>query len=248
MFFSLSVRVDATLTSVGRDAGVVVRGRCRELRVAMPGASCAALVAAAAAVATAAAEVPSSSSCPPAEAACAADPHCAAFGVYHGSYQLHGCATPNALVPNNDWQIFVPTSAAKAAWQPLGKRANIDEAKCAVHPKRGGGYCGGGPPPPPPRALPYEALGAVDVGTLETSIFMLNGTRYIQDNIGCPYVDHWGNWPGGEAFKGHSYVRIRELASAQPPHYHPPHPHTHRTHTLPRPRSASDVSVRLAAA
>ena len=168
-------------------------------------------------VATMASEALASSDtrCPRAEAACAADPHCEAFGVFeaHGAFQLHGCATAPALVPNDDWEIFVPTTAAKTAWKPLGQKVNVDEAKCASHPKSGGGQCSASPPPPA-KPLPYEALGAVDVGTLESSIFMLNGTRYLQDNIGCGYVDHWGNWPGGEAFKGHSYVRIRELASA----------------------------------
>jgi hypothetical protein len=99
--------------------------------------------------------------------------------------------------------------AAKAAWVPLGKKVNVDEDKCATHPKgaKSSGTCGPAPPPAPPQPplpplkLPYEAIGAVDVATLETSIFMLNGTRYIQDNIGCGYIDHWGNWPGGAAFK-----------------------------------------------
>lgn len=153
----------------------------------------------------------SNSSCPTAEAACAADSGCKAFGVWRDAFQLHGCANAAALVPNNDWEIFVPTTAAKSVWKPLGQKVNVDESKCTIHPKNAAGHCG--PPPPPPAPLPYEAVGALDVGTLETSIFMLNGTRYIQDNIGCGYIDHWGNWPGGAAFKGHSYVRIRELAS-----------------------------------
>jgi hypothetical protein len=155
------------------------------------------------------------SSCPRAEAACASDLNCKAFGVHSDGFQLHGCATAAALVPNHDWTVFVPTSAAKAAWVPLGKKVNIDEARCATHPKAAGGSCGPPPPPVPPRELPYEALGAVDVGTLETSIFMLNGTRYIQDNIGCGYIDHWGNWAAGSKFKGHSYVRIRQLATGR---------------------------------
>lgn len=130
----------------------------------------------------------------------------------HDVFQLHGCATATALVPNQDWKIYVPATATKSAWKPLGQKVNVDEAKCATHPRVTSGRCDASPSVPP-RPLPYEALGTVDVGTLETSIFMLNGTRYIQDNIGCGYIDHWGNWPGGEAFKGHSYVRIRELAS-----------------------------------
>ena len=159
---------------------------------------------------------PKTSRCLPAEVACAADAHCASFGVHGGSFQLHGCADADAQIPNQDWTIFVPASAAKKAWRALGKAVNIDEGKCSVHPKHTSGHCGSAPPQPPappvpPLPLPYEALGAIDVGTLETSIFMFNGTRYIQDNIGCGYVDHWGNWPGGAAFKGHSYVRIREL-------------------------------------
>ena len=34
---------------------------------------------------------------------------------------------------------------------------------------------------------------------------------YLLDNIFCGYMDHWGNYPGGAKFKGHSYARIREF-------------------------------------
>lgn len=34
---------------------------------------------------------------------------------------------------------------------------------------------------------------------------------YILDNIFCGYMDHWGNYPGGAKFKGHSYARVRDF-------------------------------------
>ena len=49
----------------------------------------------------------SNSLCPAGAAACASDSGCHAFGVYEGSFQLHGCADTSALVPNDDWAIFV---------------------------------------------------------------------------------------------------------------------------------------------
>ena len=145
--------------------------------------------------------------CMAAQKACTADTRCKAFGIYNGKFQLHGCATANALVPNKDWSIYIPVNGNKSIWRPLGQQVNVDEAKCASHPTGPiTGTCDSVPAEP----LPYEALGAIDVGTYETSIFLFNNTRYIQDNIGCGYIDHFGNFKGGEAFKGHSYVRIRE--------------------------------------
>ena len=96
----------------------------------------------------------SNSSCPPAAAACATDPKCAAFGVLHNTFVLHGCANDAALVPNDDWEIFVPTSAAKVAWKPLGRKVNVDEAKCAAHPTTPRSSLCGSPPPLPPAPPP----------------------------------------------------------------------------------------------
>ena len=93
-------------------------------------------------------------SCPPAEAACAANANCKAFGVYDNKYQLHGCTDTAALVPNTDWSIFVPASAAKTSWKPLGKKVNIDDGKCAIRVKKSGswsGSCGWAPAPSPPK-------------------------------------------------------------------------------------------------
>ena len=72
----------------------------------------------------------------------------------------------------------------------------------------------GSPPPPQPAShLPYQALGSVDVGTGESSIFLFNGTRYLLDNIFCGWIDHYGQWD--PRFRNHSYVRIREFASGR---------------------------------
>ena len=48
--------------------------------------------------------------------------------------------------------------------------------------------------------FPYEPLGSIDVATGESSIFMLNQTRYLLDNIFCGYQDHAGLW--NPAFAG----------------------------------------------
>jgi hypothetical protein len=86
-----------------------------------------------------------------------------------------------ALVPNNDWTIYVPTTPNKTDWKPLNERVNVDEDKCPTHPKggAGSGSCAPAPPPTPAVPLPYEAVGSVDVGTGESSIFMFNGQRWV---------------------------------------------------------------------
>eukprot|EP00662_Eupelagonemidae_sp_cell21_P052985 gene52985-16176_t len=86
--------------------------------------------------------------------------------------QLHGC---NATVANNDWTIYLP-----------GTR-NVDESACRSHPTVMEHRCAAPPPPAPARS--YDVLGSIDVGTLETSIFL---------------------WDGG-----HSYARIRELKTGR---------------------------------
>ena len=40
-------------------------------------------------------------------------------------------------------------------------------------------------------------------------------TGYLLDNIFCGYMDHWGNYPGGAKFKGHSYARIRDFQTGK---------------------------------
>mmetsp|Transcript_1515 Transcript_1515/g.3944 ORF Transcript_1515/g.3944 Transcript_1515/m.3944 type:complete len:359 (+) Transcript_1515:48-1124(+) len=61
--------------------------------------------------------------------------------------------------------------------------------------------------------LPYEALGSIDVGTGESSIFLFNGTRYLLDNIFCGYIDHYGKW--NATFASHSYARIRNFDTGE---------------------------------
>ena len=71
----------------------------------------------------------------------------------------------------------------------------------------------GPPPPQKPHRLPYAAIGSVDVGTGESSIFLFNNTRYLLDNIFCGYIDHYGQWDS--RFRNHSYVRIRNFDTGQ---------------------------------
>ena len=133
------------------------------------------------------------SPCPLARHACVADEKCQAFGVFNNRYELHGCADPAALVPNNDWTIYVPNGTEANGWKALHEHMNVDESKCASHPRDGTstGDCSS----PPPPSYPYEALGSVDVGTGESSIFMFNSTRYLLDNIFCGWIDHFGQYP-----------------------------------------------------
>ena len=74
------------------------------------------------------------------------------------------------------------------------------------------------PPPPPPFEPPgYTVLGSIDVATGESTIFRWRPAEdaepkmYILENIFCGYVDHFGQW--AQAFRGHSYARIRDLES-----------------------------------
>ncbi len=137
--------------------------------------------------------------CPAAAAACAKDASCHAYGVHGTSFQLHGCADTQALVPNLDWTIFVPTDATKRAFTPLGKKVNVDEAKCAVHPTTTQGHCQSSPSPAPspphghpvpaPTPRPYESIGSIDVGTLENTIFWWGNKTYVLENIGCNYSE-----------------------------------------------------------
>ena len=161
-------------------------------------------------------DITENTSCVAAETACAKDRGCQAFGVYGNEYQLHGCADAAALTPNDDWRIFMPSNPSKTAWQPVPGHNNVNEKKCKNHPSgKNSGNCkyvpppAPPPPPMPPTPLPYKALGSIDVGTGESSIFLFKGTHYLLDNIFCGYIDHFGKW--NATFKGHSYVRIREL-------------------------------------
>ena len=167
--------------------------------------------------------------CPRAETACTADPNCHAFGVHNGGYQLHGCSDANALVPNNDWIIYVHTNATAAnqhpatvaatKWAPLPGEINVDEAMCPTHPQDGGLHvCASPGPPPPPHThpvpppvpgRPYEQVGSIDVGTLENTIFWWANATYVLENIGCGYADHAGRW--FPAFADHSYARVRDF-------------------------------------
>ena len=58
-----------------------------------------------------------------------------------------------------------------------------------------------------------QAIGSLDVGTGESSIFLFNGTRYILDNIFKGWLDHAGLW--NPRFANHSYARIRELETGK---------------------------------
>lgn len=135
--------------------------------------------------------------CPAAAAACAKDASCHAYGVHGASFQLHGCADAKALVPNLDWTIYVPTDATKHAFKPLGKKVNVDEAKCAEHPKTTQGHCQSSPSRPPthghpvpaPSPRPYDSIGSIDVGTLENTIFWWRNKTYVLENIGCNYSE-----------------------------------------------------------
>ena len=106
--------------------------------------------------------------CPNAAAACAADAGCSAFGVHGGGYQLHGCATAGALVPNDDWTIWVPAgpgpkSAKPSAWKALGESAASHPSAHARTPRRlrartRAFVCAASPPSTPPRVSPLPAL------------------------------------------------------------------------------------------
>eukprot|EP00040_Diaphanoeca_grandis_P028184 m.162147 g.162147 ORF g.162147 m.162147 type:complete len:355 (+) comp31264_c0_seq6:521-1585(+) len=61
-------------------------------------------------------------------------------------------------------------------------------------------------PPPPPL---YDVQGVFAVGTMENSLFLWHDEMYILENIGCGFLDHYGQW--NRKFKGHSYARIRKL-------------------------------------
>lgn len=67
--------------------------------------------------------------------------------------------------------------------------------------------------PTPAPSTPYTVLGSIDVGTLENSIFLWKGVHYILENIGCGYIDHYGQWD--PSFQNHSYARIRKLDSGE---------------------------------
>ena len=118
-----------------------------------------------------------------------------------GGWWVHGCADAKALVPNLDWTIYVPLDPTKHAFKPLGKKVNVDEAKCDVHPTTTGeGRCQSSPSPvpspphghpvPAPSPRPYDSIGSIDVGTLENTIFWWRNRTYVLENIGCNYSEH----------------------------------------------------------
>jgi len=129
---------------------------------------------------------------------CNLDPHCAAFGLYGDRIQLHGC--DNETVPNNDWKIY----ARAENYMPLEGHVNIDESRCSQHPTTRAAQC-------VPEPYKYTVQGSIDVDTLENTLFMWKDTMYVLENLGCGYADHAGKWI--PAFAGHSYARVRQLAS-----------------------------------
>eukprot|EP00911_Craspedida_sp_UC1_P002548 UC1_evm1s1892 len=147
-------------------------------------------------------------------ALCSADVDCAGFGVYNDEIQFHGCV--DELVPNYQWAIFAHTNLSingSAGYSRLNGYFNVDESKCAHHPKTQETSCGTNPPspspPPPSPPLLFEPLGSIDLGTFENSLFFWHGHMYVLENIGCTYADHAGQWD--PSFAGTSYTRIRHL-------------------------------------
>ena len=99
------------------------------------------------------------------------------------------------------WQLKMPTVGVTHEQMTVKTDDETQANQMAVG--------GNEPTRTPPTPLPYEALGSIDVGTGESSIFLFKGTHYLLDNIFCGYIDHYGKW--NKAFTGHSYVRIRTL-------------------------------------
>lgn len=122
---------------------------------------------------------------------CDADALCRAFGIHGGKIQLHGC---NTTVPNNDWAIY--TKSASKKYSQLPGHVNVDEAKCAGHPRDMEHTCPTGPTQPPTPApaptpappKPYKVEGTIDVGTLENSIFSWKGSLYLLENVNSGYT------------------------------------------------------------
>ena len=50
----------------------------------------------------------------------------------------------------------------------------------------------------------YSVLGSIAVGTMETTIFLREGRHYLLENIGCGFIDHYGQWD--PRFTNHSYA------------------------------------------
>lgn len=136
---------------------------------------------------------------------CDADQGCHAFGLDGSRIQLHGC---NDTVPNADWAIYV---GGEAGYVRLPGTQNVDEEKCAQHPRSGMGshVCPGSPLPAPPAPKPYQVQGSYEVGTLENSLFSWKGALYLLENVNSGYAANAGVW--FPEFKNHSYARIRRF-------------------------------------
>lgn len=144
------------------------------------------------------------------ESLCNADENCRAFGVFGDQIQLHGCS--DAVVPNNDWSIFVHKAGGDYA---LLNGVNIDEKLCASHPRTGMTHDCAAPAPPTPTPTPpaplYEKIGAVEVGTYENTLVYWHGALLLLENIPCSYKGHAGEM--NPLFGNHSYARLRDFSS-----------------------------------
>jgi len=84
--------------------------------------------------------------------------------------------------------LFMSRNPDPPRYKQLPGQVNVEESKCSVHPSSGALSCPSPappvPPPPPPTPLLFEAMGSIDVGTLENSLFEWNGTLYLLENIG----------------------------------------------------------------
>ena len=141
-------------------------------------------------------------------ALCGAERNCAAFGIHGLELQFHSCAI---TIPNDDWTIYTMNGSTFA---PLPGHVNVDNSKCAGPEPHATVHCGGPSPKPPaptppPPTHPYTVQGAIDVGTLENSIFSWKGVLYLLENVNEGYHDSAGKY--FPAFKGHSYARVRRL-------------------------------------
>lgn len=110
--------------------------------------------------------------------------------------------------------------------------------------------------------LPYEAIGSVDVGTLESSIFLFNGQRWVL-GVPCewwPYTNDLRDrvWPNFNRTYTHAHTRNATPHNANnntlvPHHSHPTSPITHSaTYTRPRQRegifsttSSADILITM---
>lgn len=147
-----------------------------------------------------------------ASALCTADGACAAFGIYAGKIQFHGCAI---TVPNTDWATFVRAPNGTYARVP---GVNVDEDACATHPRTADRPCAqaspsASPAPPTPPAHALVNNGVFEAATGESSIVWWGATSSLVlfESIFCGYWGHAGQWDAN--FTGHSYFRVRDFAT-----------------------------------